>query len=209
MIKKSKIGIIDCDFGNLASLENSIKFLNYDYQIIKDKINADHLSHLILPGVGSYNKAAKKIRANGLDEQIKEFTTKSKPFMGICLGMQLMFDSSSENGKESGLGLFKGECDKFSDNLKINLPHIGFNLVENQRTKVWNGIPDNAPFYFVHSYRVLMRENSNNKDVKYSKTFYGEDFVSFVEKENVFGAQFHPEKSHKTGLRLLKNFLEM
>ncbi len=209
MTKKSKVGIIDCDFGNLASLENSIKFLNFDYQIIKDKIVSDQLTHLILPGVGSYNEAAKKIRASGLDEQIKEFTIKSKPFLGICLGMQLMFETSSENGKESGLGLFKGECEKFSDNLKINLPHIGFNLVENPNTKIWKEIPYNSPFYFVHSYRVLMNENINNNTVKYSKTFYGEDFISFIEKENVFGAQFHPEKSHKIGLRLLKNFLEI
>ena len=120
-----------------------------------------------------------------------------------------MFETSSENGKESGLGLFKGECEKFSDNLKINLPHIGFNLVENPNTKIWKEIPYNSPFYFVHSYRVLMNENINNNTVKYSKTFYGEDFISFIEKENVFGAQFHPEKSHKIGLRLLKNFLEI
>ena len=129
--------------------------------------------------------------------------------MGICLGMQLMFESGSENGKEIGLGLFKGECEKFSDNLKINLPHIVFNLVENPRTKIWKEIPDNSPFYFVHSYRVLMNKNVNNSDAKYSKTFYGEDFISFVEKENIFGAQFHPEKSHKIGLQLLKNFLEI
>ena len=93
--------------------------------------------------------------------------------------------------------------------MKINLPHIGFNLVENPRTRIWKEIPENSPFYFVHSYRVLMNKNTNNSDVKYSKTFYGEDFVSFVEKENIFGAQFHPEKSHKIGLRLLKNFLEL
>ena len=125
MTKKSKVGIIDCDIGNLASLENSIKFLNFDYQIIKDKIVSDQLTHLILPGVGSYNEAAKKIRASGLDEQIKEFTIKSKPFLGICLGMQLMFETSSENGKESGLGLFKGECEKFSDKSKIRTQRFG------------------------------------------------------------------------------------
>ena len=113
MNKKSKIGIIDCDFGNLASLENSIKFLNFEYQIIKDKIDSNQLSHLILPGVGSYNEAAKKIRASGLDEQIKEFTIKSKPFMGICLGMQLMFESSSENGEEIGLVYLKVNVKSF------------------------------------------------------------------------------------------------
>ena len=117
--------------------------------------------------------------------------------------------SSSENGKEIGLGLFKGKCEKFSDKLKINLPHIGFNLVENPRTKNLERNSDNSPFYFVHSYRVSMNKNVNNSDAKYSKTFYGEDFISFVEKENIFGAQFHPEKSHKIGLQLLKNFLEI
>ena len=205
MSKKIKIGIIDCNFGNIASLINSFKFLNFDFKVIEKKIIQDDISHLILPGVGSFNKAAKTLKKIGFDDQIKEFTSKSKPFMGICLGMQLMFDSSTEDGKEYGLGLFQGECNRFSDNLKVSLPHVGFNLVDNYKTKIWKGIPDQSPFYFVHSYRILVNKKKSNQ-AKLSKTFYGEDFVSFIERENIFGAQFHPEKSHKTGLNLLKNF---
>ena len=209
MIKKiKKIGIIDCDFGNIASLKNSIRYLDHDYKVIHDKIDLDNISHIILPGVGSYNEAAKKIKNQGLDDQINEFITRSKPFMGICLGMQLMFESGTENGKEHGLGLFQGECQKFSENLNINLPHIGFNLVDNPKTKIWKAIPQCSPFYFVHSYRILSRKQNNEKNVKCSTTFYGENFISFIEKDNIFGAQFHPEKSHKIGLRLLKNFIE-
>ena len=209
MTKKiKKIGIIDCEFGNIASLKNSIKFLDHNYQVINDKIDFDKLSHLILPGVGSFNEAAKKIKSRGLDDQINKYISKSKPFMGICLGMQLMFESSTENGKESGLGLFQGECKKFSENLSVDLPHIGFNLVENPKTKIWNEIPQSSPFYFVHSYRVSLGEKNIDNNVKYSKTFYGENFISFIEKDNIFGAQFHPEKSHNIGLKLLKNFIE-
>jgi imidazole glycerol-phosphate synthase subunit HisH len=207
MKKKKKIGIIDCDFGNIASLINSLKFLNLDFKVIETKIDTNDITHLILPGVGSFNKAAKKLKKSGLDHEIKEFTLKSKPFLGICLGMQLMFNSGTENGKEYGLGLFQGECNKFSNKLEVSLPHIGFNLVENNKTKIWKGIPSPSPFYFVHSYRVSPQEK-NLDQVKLSKTFYGEDFISFIEQDNIFGAQFHPEKSHKAGLNLLKNFAE-
>jgi imidazole glycerol-phosphate synthase subunit HisH len=205
MLKK-KIGIIDCDFGNIASLVNAIKYLEYDYKILKKNTNFENFSHLILPGVGSFHEAAIKIKKNGIDDKIKEYIEKSKPFMGICVGMQLMFEKGVENGIENGLGIFNGTCEKFSEKLNLTLPHIGFNLVENPNTKIWHGINSPSPFYFVHSYRVSFDKNSSYENTKISKTNYGEDFISFIEKENVYGAQFHPEKSHKTGLSLLNNF---
>ena len=144
-----------------------------------------------------------------MDEQIKEFTIKSKPFMGICLGMQLMFESSSENGKEIGLGLFKGKCEKFSDNLKINLPHIGFNLVENPRTRIWKEIPKILPFISFTLYRVLMNKNTNNSDVKYSKTFTAKILFPLSKKKIFLEHNFILRRAIKSGLRLLKNFLEI
>jgi len=210
MIKNIKIGIIDCNFGNIASLINSIKFLGYDYKVINETKKLNDISHLILPGVGSFNEAAKKLRNSGWSNEIKEFVTKSKPFLGICLGMQLLFESSSENGEEQGLGLFEGKCEKFSKGLNLSLPHIGFNLVDNPKTKIWKNIPNKSPFYFVHSFRVPLNGQIKKKESKsqISKTFYGENFISFIEEKNIFGAQFHPEKSHKLGLNLIKNFAE-
>lgn len=208
MLKNKKIGIINCEFGNIASLINAIEFLGYNYKVLNRTNELNNISHLILPGVGSFSKAAKKIRESRWDEKIKEFISKSKPFLGICLGMQLMFESGTENGDEKGLGIFKGKCEQFSNKLSLKLPHIGFNVVNNPQTKIWKKIPDQSSFYFIHSFRITSETNIPSKNIKISKTFYGENFISFIEKNNIFGAQFHPEKSHKLGLLLLKNFID-
>ncbi len=204
MLKK-KIGIINCEFGNIASLVNAIKFLNHDFKII-NKGSFDDFSHLILPGVGSFHEAAIKIKKMGVDDKIKRHIEKSKPFMGICIGMQLLFERGLENGTQDGLGIFSGTCEKFPDKLNLSLPHIGFNLVENPETLIWKGINNPAPFYFVHSYRIPIYKEIENNEIKISKTNYGENFISFIEKNNIYGAQFHPEKSHNTGLSFLNNF---
>lgn len=210
MQKKIKIGIIDCDFGNIASLINAIKYLNFQYKILKSPENLNEISHLVLPGVGSFNEAAKKLRNQGWPKVIKQFVSESKPFMGICLGMQLMFEYGLENGNETGLGLFEGQCEQFSKKINIKIPHVGFNLVNysTQDSKIWDGISNNSAFYFIHSYRVLVKSEVTKKKTKISETMYGEKFISFIEKGKIFGAQFHPEKSHKVGLKLLNNFIE-
>ena len=208
MTLKKNIGIINCDFGNLASLINSIKFLKFEYEILEKPSNLKDLTHLILPGVGSFGEASKKIHKIGWDKAIKDHIGSEKPFLGICLGMQLMFEKGLENGNEKGLGLFKGVCEKFKEYPDLSLPHIGFNLVNQQSSKVWKDIPVNSPFYFVHSFRVLKNNDLiRDESEKYSTTFYGEEFISFIESRKVFGAQFHPEKSHKTGLKLINNFI--
>ena len=117
--------------------------------------------------------------------------------------MQMMFEEGSEGGNNKGLGVFHGSCNKFDSDLVI--PHIGFNTVEHNNTKIWNNIPNLSSFYFVHSFRV---EETNN-EYKFCKTEYGEKFISFIEKDNVYGSQFHPEKSHTPGLKLLQNFLNL
>ncbi|MBL6857137.1 MAG: imidazole glycerol phosphate synthase subunit HisH [Pelagibacteraceae bacterium] len=202
-MKKIKIGIIESGFGNIASVVNAIKYLNYNFEVIKRPKNLTSFSQIILPGVGSFNKAAKSLKQNGWFTAIKEFTEKGKPLFGICLGMQLMFEEGIEHGKAKGLGLFKGKCEKFKKNKKFPIPHVGFNIVKHQNTKIWKNIPNLSPFYFVHSYKI-----SPKKNVKQSTTKHGEEFISFIERDNIYGAQFHPEKSHKIGLKLIRNFIE-
>ena len=206
---KTRIGIINCDFGNIASLINAIKHLKCNYDVLKKPTDLKLTTHLILPGVGSFNKSAKKIRETGWYNAIIDHTSKKKPFMGICLGMQLMFESGSENGEEAGIGLFKGRCEEFANINEIKLPHIGFNLVSHPKSKIWKDIPNNSPFYFIHSYRIINDKKNYDKNENISNTFYGENFISFIENNNTFGAQFHPEKSHKIGLKLIKNFVEI
>ncbi len=208
MTQKQNIGIINCDFGNLASLINAIRFLKFEYQILEKPSNLKDLTHLILPGVGSFGEASKKIHKIGWDKAIKDHINSKKPFLGICLGMQLMFERGLENGNEKGLGLFEGVCEKFKEYPDLSLPHIGFNLVKQESSKVWKDIPVNSPFYFVHSFRITKNNDLMcDKNKKCSTTFYGEEFISFIENQKVFGAQFHPEKSHKTGLKLINNFI--
>ncbi len=202
-MKKIKIGIIESNFGNIASVINAIKYFKYDYKVLKKPINLNSFTQLILPGVGSFNKAAKRLKRDGWFVAIKDFTQKGKPFLGICLGMQLMFEEGTEDGKTKGLGLFKGKCEKFKKSKKFPIPHIGYNIVKHNNSKIWRGIPNFSPFYFIHSYKI-----TPNKNFNYALTSYGEKFVSFVENKNIFGAQFHPEKSHKIGLKLIKNFIE-
>ncbi len=206
---KTNIGIINCDFGNIASLINAIKHLQFNYEVLKKPSDLKLISHLILPGVGSFNESAKRIRETGWSKAIIDHTSNNKPFLGICLGMQLMFETGSENGEEMGIGLFKGRCEKFSDKIEIKLPHIGFNLVNHPNSRIWRDIPNNSPFYFVHSYRIIDDKKNYENGKNISNTYYGESFISFVENKNTFGAQFHPEKSHKTGLKLIKNFGEI
>tara|TARA_Y100000590_G_C15629608_1_gene980704 strand:+ start:357 stop:974 length:618 start_codon:yes stop_codon:yes gene_type:complete len=203
-MKKKLIAIIDAQFGNLASVINSIKYLGYEYEVVKKPTKIKAYSHFILPGVGSYKKAAKNLHFLGWHKAIKDLTESSTPFLGICLGMQLMFEEGEENGTIKGLGLFKGKCKIFSKNNKLPLPHMGFNFVKHENSMIWKNIPNPSPFYFVHSYRIKNSEDN----ALISRTYYGEEFISFIEKKNIFGAQFHPEKSHKIGLKLLSNFIE-
>ena len=203
MIKK-KICIIDYEIVNIASIENAIKYLKYDYEILKKPKNLDNFSHMILPGVGSFKKGMEKLKENNWSQEIIKFVEKSGFLLGICLGMQLLFERSFEETKTNGLGLFKGEL-KLFDKKNLPLPHIGFNLVNHNNSKIWKNIENPSPFYFVHSYRLKNFDIDANK----SLTNYGGNFISFIEKKNIFGAQFHPEKSHSVGLQLLKNFFEL
>ena len=200
-----KIGIIDTGYSNIASVINAVNYLGFNYKVEKNPLKINNFSHIILPGVGSFFENSKIIHKNGWADEIKNIVHKNIYLFGICVGMQLMFSSGEEGkNKSKGLSFFSGNCSKFKKK-NIRLPHIGFNNVKYSNSKIWNGIPDNSPFYFVHSYRII---NTDTKNLC-SHTVYGEKFISFIEYKNIFASQFHPEKSHKVGLKLLQNFLNL
>ena len=187
MIKKKNICIIDYGFGNITSLENSLKYLNFDYVSLKDSKNLSNFSHLFLPGVGAFEAGMAKLKKLKWDKEINRFIKKGGYVFGICLGMQLLFKHGTNektNKAMKGLGFLDGKCEKFflkSNKNKFPLPHVGYNSVNHKETKIWNGIKNPSYFYFIHSYRVNSTSNLNIC----SKTNYGEEFISFVEKKYI------------------------
>tara|TARA_Y100000996_G_C22538437_1_gene649131 strand:- start:1269 stop:1889 length:621 start_codon:yes stop_codon:yes gene_type:complete len=200
-----KIAIIDYGFGNQASVVNAIRFLKYQAEIISDVEDSQNYTHLILPGVGSFKKAMEEIKKRSWDIALKDFNKENKKILGICLGMQLLFSFGEEDGGSNGLNFFEGKCTKLKASKNYPVPHIGFNSVLHDGEDIWKDIDDNPFLYFVHSYAI----KEINKNYRHAVTEYGnEKFISFISNKNVYGAQFHPEKSHFTGLKFLKNFLE-
>lgn len=194
------IAIVDYGMGNLRSVQKAFEYLGYDAAITDQSKALENASHIVLPGVGAFRDAIAALKAKDLDGMIKKEVAEGKPFLGICLGMQMLFDRSSEDGEYEGLGLIGGEVVRFDTDLKI--PHIGWNtLYYNKRTALFDGIDDNY-FYFVHSYHAA---KVANEDVE-TTCVYGYEFVASVNRDNVWGVQFHPEKSGDTGLKVLKNF---
>lgn len=194
------IAIVDYGMGNLRSVQKAFEYLGYDAAITDQSKALENASHIVLPGVGAFRDAIAALKAKDLDGVIKKEVAEGKPFLGICLGMQMLFDRSSEDGEYEGLGLIGGEVVRFDTDLKI--PHIGWNtLYYNKRTALFDGIDDNY-FYFVHSYHAA---KVANEDVE-TTCVYGYEFVASVNRDNIWGVQFHPEKSGDTGLKVLKNF---
>lgn len=200
------IAIIDYGMGNLKSVYNALKKIDCDCIITKDHDEIKKADKLILPGVGAFPDCMDNLRKSGLIDLIKEEVKNGKYLLGICLGMQVLFEKGYEGEEKEGLGLIKGEIRKMVDpNVKI--PHIGWNNLEfNKQDSMIDGLKDNAFVYYVHSYRA---ENYNEEDlVGYSE--YGDlKIPGLVRHKNVIGAQFHPEKSGEIGLKILKNFKEM
>lgn len=198
------ITIIDYGMGNLGSIANMIKKVGHKSIITSDIEEIKKARKLILPGVGAFDNGMKHLKDSGLIEVLnKKVLIEKTPILGICLGMQLM-TNSSEEGKLAGLGWIDAQAKKFvSDELKI--PHMGWNIVKHKKTsKLFDENGTEKRFYFVHSYCV----SCNNKDDILTTTPYGHDFISSFEKENIIGVQFHPEKSHKFGMNLIRNFVE-
>ena len=200
------INIIDFRMGNLRSVEKAFQFLGFEARISQDPADVLPASHLVLPGDGAFGRSMENIRKLGFAGPIREFIASGRPFLGICVGFQLLFEVSEEMGTHQGLGLFPGRVAKFPPGRKI--PHMGWNQVSWRRSSpLAEGIPDGSWFYFVHSYYALA---SRPEDVL-GLTDYGMDFASVVSRDpaNIFAVQFHPEKSQEAGLRLLKNFAEL
>lgn len=199
------VGIIDIKMGNLYSLEKLFKFLNQNYIISNNPRILKKCSRLILPGVGAFKTAMNKIKKNKLSEFIISEAQKNKPILGICLGMQLLGKKSFESGETIGLNLNDLVFKPSKNKSNIMDFHIGFNQVEFPKNSILSkNIPNNSDFYFVHGFYAKIGNNLPN----YGFTKYKKKFVSLYEKKNIFGVQFHPEKSQKNGIILIKNFLD-
>lgn len=197
------IGIIDYDAGNLKSVEKALAYLGEESIITREKKLLLQADKVILPGVGSFGDAMEKLHKYNLVNTIHEITEKGTPFLGICLGLQLMFERSDESDGVEGLGLLKGEILRIPDKEGLKIPHMGWNSIEYKpNAKLFQGIEKNPYVYFVHSYYLKAK---NEEDVA-ATTNYSTMIHASVEKGNIFACQFHPEKSGDVGLQILKNF---
>lgn len=197
------VAIIDYGAGNLHSVKNALDFLGVDSVITKDKDEILSADHVILPGVGSFGDAMECINNSGLYEVIKKAADGSRPFLGICLGLHLLFDESEESPGVKGLGILSGKVAKIPD-CGLKIPHMGWNNIEiSKESRI---LPTESEFmYFVHSYYI----NPQNSDVVSSYTTYGDKLGVSIEQGNVFAVQFHPEKSGEAGLNILKKFISL
>ena len=200
------IAIIDYGLGNLRSVSAAIDYLGYSWRVTRDRSEIRNSNKLILPGVGSYGDGIKRIREYGLDDVLTELVINHKvPILGICLGFQLMGNSSTEFGSHTGLSWLDADTVALRSSAGYRIPHVGWNGHKQiGRSRLFVDIPEDALFYYVHSYHMVC---ANQEDVA-AICKYSENFTSAIERENIFGTQFHPEKSQRWGLHLLKNFLK-
>ena len=205
---KQKVVVIDYGMGNTWSVLSALKYIGIDCELSNDKNQISNADCILLPGVGSFKKGIINLKKLDIFELlIDEVSNKKKKILGICLGFQLLGASSTEDGFQEGLNLIPAKVEKFDFNYKnLKIPHIGFNSVNFDRNDIlFKNLKNNNDFYFVHSYRFINQPLSGS----ISTCHYGQDFIATYHKENIFGTQFHPEKSQSNGLILLKNFFEM
>lgn len=199
------VAIIDYGAGNLQSVKKALDFLGYESVITQDKEIIESASHVILPGVGSFGDAMASIRERNLEDVIKNAASGKKPFLGICLGLQLLFEESEESPNVKGLGIFNGKIITIPKDNGLKVPHMGWNSVSlKQKNGLFKDVKDNSYFYFVHSYYLTGAD-----DIVAGTTEYGVEIQCAVQKGLVCATQFHPEKSSEIGLQLLKNFMAM
>ncbi|ADN09779.1 imidazole glycerol phosphate synthase subunit HisH [Sulfurimonas autotrophica] len=202
------IAIIDYNMGNLASVKNAFAKLGQETVVESNPDKFQEYDKLILPGVGAFGDAMEHLKERKMTEAIKKFAQSGKPMLGICLGMQLLFESSQEFGEHEGLGLIKGnvvkfDSEKFEEPLKV--PHMGWNRMFTKEHPLFKGLDDEHYLYFVHTYHVTCKDEN---DI-IGQTYYGYKFTSAVAHNNIMGIQPHPEKSHKNGLKILENFIKL
>jgi glutamine amidotransferase len=206
----SSVAVIDYGMGNLHSIEKALQHAapEVDVQIASDAVAIQQADRIVFHGVGAIRDCMLALDDSGLSAVIKE-VAKTKPFLGVCLGMQALLTDSEENDHTACLNVFQGHVEHFSKDLlddkgdRLKIPHMGWNQVNQKPHPLWEGIPQNSRFYFVHSYFV----KPNNEVDTIASTDYPQSFTSAVAKDNIFAVQFHPEKSQTVGLQLLKNFL--
>lgn len=208
MTRLPQIGIINFGMGNIQSVKNSLDYLRIGNQVVDNPKKIDNFAKLILPGVGAFGQAMERLTRTKLAEKIKFHSLeRKKPLLGICLGMQLLFETSCEHGQHQGLGLVKGKVKYLGDEVDdLAVPHVGWNEVKKKSTsRLLDKIKDDGCFYFVHSYYCHPQDQS----LVTGTTEYGFNFASVIETDNILGCQFHPEKSQQNGLTLLKNFASL
>jgi imidazole glycerol phosphate synthase glutamine amidotransferase subunit len=195
------IGLVDYGASNLLSVKKALAYLDADCRIIQRKEDFNGVKRLILPGVGAFQTAIENLRSSGLYEIIRDWLNDNRPFLGICLGMQVLFEKSEESEKVEGFGIFRGNVLHFT---KHKVPQIGWNQVHLKRkSDMMEGIENNSFFYFLHGYYV----QTPNCEIVVGTTEYGVEYVSAAEKNNIWAVQFHPEKSGKAGLQLIQNWI--
>jgi len=200
------ISIIDYGMGNLRSVQKGFEKVGHPAVVTSDPADVAAADKVVLPGVGAFEDAISELHQRRLVEPVVEAINSGRPFLGICLGLQLLFDVSYEHGEHKGFGIVPGEVVLFDLPQEYSVPHMGWNQLSiPRRPPILEGIPEGAYFYFVHSYFVVPRD----REVIAAETDYGGPFCSMIWRDNVYATQFHPEKSQADGLRILKNFAEL
>ncbi len=202
LMEVQMIAIIDYGMGNLRSVQKAFEYIGYSAIITKDAKRISEASHVVLPGVGAFADAFENLKSNDLIESIYKAIENGKPFLGICLGLQLLFEESHEGGLFKGLSILPGKVKKLPKEHKIKIPHMGWNELKYKDNPIFHNLKNPTYVYFVHSYYI---DPENQKHV-IGTTFYGIDIAVAVNRDNVYGLQFHPEKSGSTGLKILMNF---
>jgi glutamine amidotransferase len=198
-----KIVIIDYGMGNLRNVQKGFEWVGFEARVTRNKKEIEKASAIVLPGVGAFKDCMENLEKFGLIEPLLRSIEKGKPYLGICLGLQILFSESEEFGYQKGLGLIRGKVVKFKPDQEHKVPHMGWNAIEKKmEVPFLQGIESGDFFYFVHSYYVIPEEPQGVSTL----TNYGIPFVSSIWKENLFVTQFHPEKSQQKGLRILENF---
>jgi len=202
------IGIVDYNMGNLASVINAFEKVGVHAKLESDPSKLQQYDKLVLPGVGAFGDAMEHLKSNYMDEAVTSYAASDKPLLGICLGMQLLFESSEEFGSTQGLGLIPGKVVAFDENKfdhPLKVPHMGWNeLFDQKQTPLFKGLEKDFYLYFVHSFHAVC-----DKQYAIGKTHYGYEFVSAVQHKNIYGIQPHPEKSHENGLKIIENFSKL
>ncbi len=199
------ISILDYGMANLRSVQKGFEQVGARAEIITEPEQIDRAGKLVLPGVGAFRDAVATLRQRGHDQAIRRHIEGGKPFLGICLGLQMLFDVGYEDGEHRGLGVFRGACVRFDvdETMGLKVPHMGWNQLNIRRqSPILKGLPEGAGVYFVHGYHAAPQDES----LVATTTDYGQPFVSSIWRENVMATQFHPEKSQKVGLHMLSNF---